>query len=105
MVMGNLNSISAKQLSSAVKKAAEKSTHLKITKAPELTLATLRPPIIGFILRDLEAKASLGELNQLASDVAVSLGAGNTKAAAFVHGGHIIMGYVEEPSITVFAAE
>jgi len=50
-------------------------------------------------------KASLGELNQLASDVAVSLGAGNTKAAAFVHGGHIIMGYVEEPSITVFAAE
>jgi len=100
--MGNLNSISAKQLSAAVAKAAEKSTHLKAAKAKELTFATIRPPIIGFILRDLEAKASLGELNQLASDVAGSLGAGTAKAAAFVHGGHIIMGYVEEPSITVF---
>jgi hypothetical protein len=99
---GKLNSISAKDISAAVRKAVDKNTALKATKAIEPTVATIRPPIWGFILREAEAKAmALGELNKLAGEVAGSLGAGNAKAAAFSHGGHIIIGYVEEPSITV----
>ena len=99
---GKLNSISAKEISGAVRKAAEKSAALKAIKAIEPTVATMRPPIWGFILRDAEAKSiALGELNHLAGEVAGSLGAGNAKAAAFVHGGHIIIGFVEEPSITL----
>jgi hypothetical protein len=100
-----VNSISAKDISSAVAAAVRKSTTLKGIAAAEPSFATIRPPIIGFILREADAKnASITELNKLAANVAGSLGGAGSKsqAATFYHNGHIIMGYVEEATFSVF---
>ena len=98
---GKLNSISAKDISSAVKAAIQNSKTLKGVTATDVSLATLRPPIIGFILRDLDVKeTSMSEINSVANSVATKLGHG-ASAASFVHGGHVIIGYVED---AVFSA-
>jgi hypothetical protein len=101
---GKINSISAKDISSAVKAAVKNSATLKGITATDPSLATIRPPIIGFVVRDLEVKdASMGELNKLAAHVAESLFAGTgSQAATFVHNGNIIIGYVAESSFSVF---
>ena len=99
-----VKSISAKEISSAVAAAVKKSANLKGIAAAEPSFATIHPPIIGFILREADAKnTAIGELNRLAGTVAGSLGAGNKSlAATFYHNGHIILGYVADASFSVF---
>lgn len=98
-----LNSISAKDISGAVRAAVKKSAALKEIKATQPSIANIRPPIMGFILRDADVKnVSMSELTKVASSVAKSLSSGKATPATFAHGGHIIIGFVEDASFSVF---
>jgi hypothetical protein len=101
--MSNIRSISAKEITSAVKAAVAKSKTLKGVTGEGASVATIHPPILGFVLRDADLRnAAVGELHQLASDVAKALpGAHGAQAAAFLHNGHILIGFVAEPTVTL----
>jgi hypothetical protein len=96
-----LNSLSAKNISSAVEAAIKKNDKLKALKGPP-SVAVIRPPIMGFILVDKDVRdTSMSELSGLARDVAGTLGSDKAaQAGVFSHGGHIIIGYVEEAAFS-----
>jgi hypothetical protein len=106
--MGNqmpdkVKSISAQQLAKEVKTAVAKNERLKAAIV-DPKVAMIPPWVIGLILRPRElGDRSLGEVQELATDVAKSLPSARGKTpAALVHGGHIILGFVEEPVATTF---
>ena len=99
----NVKSISAKKLADEVKAAVAKNETLKALVA-DPKVVTIPPWIIGLILRpgDLENKP-LGQVQKLAAGVAKSLPSARGRSpAALVHGGHILIGYVENPVETFF---
>ena len=98
--MANPISISAKDIATAVKAAVDKNK-LKGVTAGDPGIASFRPPIIGFILN--QAEISVAQADALASSVAQSLPAARgAQPACLLHNGHIICGYIIDPSITAF---
>jgi hypothetical protein len=103
---GKITSISGKQLSTeianAVKTAVARHASFKGATV-ESGVAMFPPGVIGLILRNFEPeKSSLGQLQSLATDVAKALpSAKGGQPAALVHGGHIIIGFIQEPAITL----
>ncbi|WKA31325.1 hypothetical protein [Bradyrhizobium roseum] len=102
--MAKVQSISAKEITSAVRKAVAKNETLRQLTSASPGIATIKPPILGLLIRDVDLKdSSIGELNQLAADVAKSLPAAKgAQPAALVHGGHIIIGFIQESAVTLF---
>jgi|SRR5579871_5228155 len=99
--MANPTSISAKDIATAVKTAVDKNPKLKGVAAGDLSIGSFRPPIIGFILN--EAEIAVAQADALATSVAQSLpSAKGAQPACLIHNGHIICGYIIDPSITAF---
>jgi len=98
-----VKSISAQQLAKEVKTAVAKNERLKAAIV-DPKVAMIPPWVIGLILRPRElGDRSVGEVQELATDVAKSLPSARGKApAALLHGGHIILGFVEDPVATTF---
>jgi hypothetical protein len=102
MASNPLNSISTQQLSIDARKAVDAALiKHKLQGLKPDTGATMIPPgLLGFVLRaaDLDKK-SLSEVQALAGDVAKPLK--GATPATFIHGGHIIIGFVAE-GVTLF---
>ena len=96
-------SISARDLAAKVKDAvaAAATRHVKFKDAkPESGLALGPPWIWGFDLRDLHPEHTLKDVQEFAADVAKALPDGKTgKPAAFIHDGHITMGYIADVNV------
>jgi hypothetical protein len=97
-----VKSISAKKLADEVKAAVAKNETLKgLVVDPKVVM--IPPWIIGLILRGELESRPLGQVQKLAAGVAESLPSARGRSpAALVHGGHILIGYVEDPVETFF---
>jgi hypothetical protein len=96
-----VKSISAEKLAAEVKAAVAKNATLRAAVV-DPKVVTFPPWIIGLILRPGELEnRPFGEVQKLAAGVAESLPSARGRTpATLVHGGHILIGYVEEPVIT-----
>lgn len=97
-----VKSISAQQLAKEVKAAVAKNEELKGTVV-DPQVGMLPPWVIGLILRPGELEnRSISEVQKLAAGVAKSLPSARGRTpATLVHGGHIILGFVEDPVATI----
>jgi len=96
-------SISASELKDAVSKALKKNAATKNLQAGEMGIGNFRPPIIGRIIRDTDlADQSIGSLQKLATDITNSIpGAKGAVPTTMVHGGHIILGFIDPGSLSI----
>jgi hypothetical protein len=98
-----IRSISAQQLANEVKEAVAKNEELK-GRIVDPKVAMIPPWVIGIILPPADLKnQSIGGVQKLAASIAKSLpSAHGREPAAVVHGGHVLLGFVENPTATFF---